>query len=240
MLPHLEQEWPGGPPGFIRPVPVGRVMDVTRAVHAELDTDLPARELLARHAINLRALARWMIKANRWQASEEAVLAAIRRYRHRRDPSLFEPARQGLQRIQVASCDKMASAVLRRDALVAGVLADFLRSIEARGLDRVAVVTSPRGHKVIGSEKDLEALLQAAGTQRVLEVKRGLTEVTLLAPQPAHGTPGILALVTSAVALRGVSIEEVVDGTRETRIYVNAHDGPTTFAALTALTAPPR
>lgn len=213
-------------------------MDVTRAVTRELDSDLTAREMISRGAVNLRALARWMIKENGWIASEEAVVAALRRYPARESASTLGPAREMMRHIRIDTRSRISALTVRTDAHSATVLADLLRAIDAASGQRIRIISGDHGFKVIVDGDRVGALVEALGTARVVESKHNMTELVLQAPARARNMPGILALVTSALALRGISIEDIADGVRQTNIYVAEKNAVAAYETLAALTRP--
>lgn len=211
---------------------------MTQAVHRELDSDLPAREMLTRGAVNLHGLARWMIQEHGWAASEDAVVAALKRYPARQSASTLGPARAMMRHIRVDTRSRLAALAVKNDPIAVGVLAELLRSTDVAAGERLRVVSGDHGFKVIVDEDRLEHLVETLGASRAGDVKHHMTELTLQAPARARSMPGILALVTSALALRGVSIEDIADGVRQTNIYVTDKDGAVAYEVLAALTRP--
>lgn len=65
---------------------------VAKEVDVALGQDPVAREALQRGIVNLRALSRWLIRTRGWNASEEAVLSALRRRKPQNGlPTLRQP-----------------------------------------------------------------------------------------------------------------------------------------------------
>lgn len=213
-------------------------MDVAAAVKRELDSDLPAREMLSRGAVNLRALARWMIQENGWPASEEAVVAALRRYPARESASTLGPAREMMRHIRIDTRSRMSALTVRADAHASATLAEHLRALDVASGQRIRVISGEHGFKVIVEGDRVDALVDALGASRVVESKHHMTELVLQAPARARQMPGILALVTSALALRGISIEDIADGVRQTNIYVAEKNAVAAYDVLAALTRP--
>ena len=211
---------------------------MTAAVKRELDSDLPAREMLSRGAVNLRALARWMIKENGWSASEEAVVAALRRYPARESASTLGPAREMMRHIRIDTRSRMSALAVKSDAHAMAAIAEAARTLDAQAGQRLRVISGEHGLKVIVDGDRVEALVEVLGAARVIESKHNMTELVLQAPARARTMPGILALVTSALALRGISIEEVADGVRQTNLYVSERNAVAAYDALAALTRP--
>lgn len=213
-------------------------MDVAAAVKRELDSDLPAREMLSRGAVNLHALARWMIRENRWTASEEAVVAALKRYPARQSASTLGPAREMMRNIRLDTRARLTALALKSDETTIEAVAAAVRATDYAAGQRIRVISGDNGLKVILDGERAERLADTLGADRVREVKRNMTELVLQAPARARGMPGILALITSALALRGVSIEDIADGVRQTNIYVAERDGAIAYEVLAALTQP--
>lgn len=210
---------------------------VTQAVHDHLDADGAAREMLARDVLNIRALARWMIEAHDWDASEEAVVSAIRRYdRGPEDQVSFGPAREILAESHVHSRADVSSLMLPRTPEVHHGLSDLFDLIRPEQGDLLRIIETEKAVKVMVTGQNLDRVLDTMGEDRVLNQQDQLAEFRIVGPFEGYQkTPGVLALLATTLAVRQVNLEDSVSGAGEHLLVVNESDALRTYQALRSL-----
>lgn len=223
----------GGKRGVIPGTNAQRVADA-------IGEDVVLGEALARGVVNHRALARWLKERYALEASEEAIVSAVRRYQvDRSRGGLFDPARQLLRRSHVNVRSSLVSAVLPNTADVQSLLPDLFRAVRTDLGQTLRVISSEKGFKVVLDEANLPLLTDIFGTGSVEQTKRPLTELSVVFPSSALSTPGILAVTSQALALQGVNIAEIVEGILQIHILVAEDDAAAAYRVLLALTRGP-
>lgn len=207
---------------------------VVEAVDTYLQRDPTLADTVSRGLANLRRTARWMIEENGWDATEAAVVSALRRYndRHQEQP-LVRPRRllrkgrvelrSGLALLQVPRTHDV-----QEDALQAWGAADVR--------DTLGVLPSRKTLKVLIEESCLRDFAGQFGRGRVEEITSpvSLVEVTF-DRRPAE--LAVIVLILSALAHHEVEILEVMSCSPSCSVIIHEEDGRDAFDVLTELTS---
>lgn len=210
--------------------------ETSRRVRDALDHDPAALEMLSRGVVNVRALARWMIDLHGWSGSEDAVVSALRRVGDREAKvGRLDAARQALTHAHLNTRSRMCSVALSNASAVQRRLPQILQMVDfARG-EKVRLVSSEQGFKVITDSSNLAKLERLVGDAAIIETKPNLTEIDLIMPAKFRETAGILALVAMSLAVHGISVAEIVDGIDQHMLFVAAEDEERAYRVLSAL-----
>lgn len=210
---------------------------ITARVHDYLDADGPAREMLGRDVVNVRALARWLMRTLGIEGSEEAVVSAIRRYPRIPEGAVFQRARELLSDAQRHSSSNVCAFSLPRTADVHGQLPDLFELVDPNRGELLRVVEGLESIKVIVGGSKAEDVGRRIGSRNILDKQTDLAEHAIIPPKGTRETPGVLALVHSVVASRGISVVDSVSGGNELLLFVDAEDSLQTYRALDGLCA---
>jgi len=213
----------------------GSTASVAKRVRRSVQNDAILSGALARGVLNYQAAARWIVETSDWEASEGAVISALRRLDHP-DRGAFAAAREVLEESHINTRSKMGSVRLAGDATVRDRLPTLFDIVEANQGEVLRVISSDRGFNVILDEANL-ALIEETFPQRTIEeVQTGLTELCVVIPPEARQTPGILALVCNRLALQEINIKESVDGVYQHVLLVATDDAIEAHRLLADLT----
>jgi aspartokinase len=136
----------------------------------------------------------------------EAVLAACRRYP--KDPGATRQDRalgRVLKRCRILTRTRVATVTVSAGIEELRILADVVSGL-LRDDQMVRLVQGSRTVVVVVDEDDVERLTARLTPAQVIGVKRDLTEVTVTGPVELERTPGVVALLTNALASQGVNI----------------------------------
>lgn len=205
---------------------------VTEAVHDHLDSDDAAREMLAREVVNLRALARWLVDTNGWEASEEAVVSALRRY----DQLPTDVAREQQALLADATLDTRSG---RRGVLLVNgpklrrSLSGVLEELAGAGGGRLQVVEHEAGTTVIVDDARVDDVLERLGDEVVEAVSEELTELHVAFTVPEGGSAtGVLGRLATILAVRDVDIVHAVGSGGEISFLVDDGEALRAYQAL--------
>lgn len=207
----------------------------TSRVHDYLDADGPAREMLARDVVNVRALARWLQDLLDLDASEEGIVSAIRRYPRVPDESTFQRAREVIAGAHMHSRSNVCAFSLPRTAETHTRLADLFDHVNPDRGELLRVIEGVEATKVIVGGSKAKAVRRTLHPSNVRDERSGLAEYALIPPERAQHTPGVLALVHSTVASRGINVVDSASGGNELLLFVDEDDSLPTYRTLDRL-----
>lgn len=208
-------------------------------VAERLEEDPVLSEALSRGIVNQRALARWMIETYEWEASEDSVVSGLRSYGPDERGDILEDARALLKKAHLNTRANLCSVELAGRGHVEDCIPDLFKAVDTTRGETIRVVSSPKGFKVILDEKNLDLVRKILGDEHIDHVKEGLTEIAVVIPPKGEDTPGVMALVTARLSLRGINIEGFVDGVHEEGYLVDGEDAIKAYEALAELTGSP-
>lgn len=206
-------------------------------VHQYLDGDVAAREMMARGVLSLRHFARWLMETQAWAgATEEAIVSAIRRYPVDGRTKSTLRARQVLQRSHVNTRANICSLVLPKTAEAHKALMPLVELVDPSKGEMIRIIEGERAIKIIVDRVKLDEARARLGERNIKHSLCDLVEYSIVCPEEAQKTPGVLALVFSSLAAHEVNVVESVAGTAEQLIFVHESDSRLTFEILQKLT----
>ncbi len=185
--------------------------------------------------INRRALARFLIDSGVARPDQfDAVVALLRR----RDFGTGElEDREAFREVRLGLKDRILILDFEREKGLLGRIERLLAQVDVgRGETLKIVVGSATVKLVVDARKEgsVRHLLEPHRPQARLDE---ITEVSLLFPEPARDTRGILSWVTRELALRDVLIRELLTASPELLLYVGNDDVPSVLAVVRGLQA---
>lgn len=175
-------------------------------VAEHLAQDPILEEVLARGILNLRRASRWMIEQEGWDASEEAVVSALRRFTTSDRGNHLRASREALRGAETGVRTNLALQDLGTGRLpdpATEVLQDVL---DAAG--KVTLLSGQRGARVLMEHPTSHATPERAqGFQRRTAIK-GVAAVRVSFPEPGPGANGAAAIIANALAQGGVRVLE--------------------------------
>lgn len=213
--------------------------DVARRVREAVASDPAALDALERGILNVRAYGRWLLESRRWDVTEEAVVSALRRFEgDRQYGQILARAKEVLRESRISVHEGMLSVALRNSPQVQERLSGLFSEVDTSQGERIRVMSSDQGFKIIVDEPAWGRMRAVVGDESILETKRGLTELDVALPARARSVPGLLAVISSALAAANVNIAEIVDGVSQHIILVDRGDAVKTYQVLKGVAAP--
>lgn len=195
-----------------------------------LDEDLALKEILARGILNLRRAARWLIAQEGWDATEEAVVSALRRFAGSSEAEQVERAREALAGADIGLRSDLQQLTLargprlhRRLRKAHGAVGDEQTMIVLVGNSEVRLVVDGRSVEAVSAE---------LGTEPG-DAELALVQLTFPRAGPATGMG--VAIVLNALVQDGIEMREVFTCAPEFWIAVDAGDARRAFEAVSRL-----
>lgn len=208
------------------------------AVHLYLDGDAAAREMLTIDVINLRAFARWLIKTHDWDASEAAVVSALRRYPRKPSRGVFADAREVLARSYINSRSNVWSLHYADKRCVRRVEPRLYDAVDPSRAELLRIVEGDTASKVVVSGQKVEEVQGILKDCELVEAIGDLAEFSIICPGPElRKTPGVVALMLNTLAVNRVNIRETVSGAGELLVLVHNDDALRAWQVLSRLCA---
>lgn len=140
-----------------------------------------------------------------------------------------------LSKSRVNLHEGMCSVALPNSKEVQQALPKLFSRLDTTKGDRVRLSSSDQGFKLIVNEAALPMVEEVFGRTDFLDVKKNLHELNVVMPSDAKQTPGILAVITNALAAADVNLAEVVDGISQHILLVGDKDSVRAYQVLRSL-----
>ena len=190
--------------------------NIQRVVNNLLQQDISIIKNLQRGIINTRALASYLIINYHLDTSVDAVISAIRRFE--KEESMDDPnIAPVFKDLIILTKNNIAAIKLKDDAfyqIAKDYMADQLLKKNMR------LIKSKEYIKILITQKELEQKLNLFNKEDVLEITQNLCELRLILSKDFNKTKGVLARVSSELALHNVNIYDTILCVPEILFYV--------------------
>jgi len=170
-----------------------------------IESDGVVRNGLARKLINERALARY-IQMSTQEHSFEAILGAIRRYPIREPGAAYQRVGKFIQKL--AMKNKIVRVSVLNEPDIPLVLARFSEKVDYGRGDTFHLTTGIDTVDVLIDSKNLPKLLSVLPKKSVREVVDNLVEIVILMSDDANLTRGIIAAISSQLAMNDINVQD--------------------------------
>ena len=205
-----------------------------KRVHEIFQADGVLHEVVRRGLVNYRALSRWMIASHELNASEDAVLSAIRRMKQTPGFDPFKPARTLLAQCHVNVRSRACQVMIGKAEEARRKLPQMVQLVDLSKGEMLYFTWGEFGLKVLLDEVNVGSLENLFGSA-VKKVVRHLSAVTVVEPEQGLNTPGVLALMSETLALRGINVVDAVYGYPDYIFFVKESEALKAYEALGAL-----
>lgn len=167
------------------------------------------RRELARGTINIRALAKAIKDDLGLEGTIDAVISAIRRYEKESSfADTFKKAINVVLGARLASKNGISSIMLDKSEDVVKILPKIFGAVELGQHRSLRIVHAQRSIKIYLDNETLPQVLELFPKNRIVKIEKGMGEVVIDLKPAVWDTPGVLALLSSELALNNVNIIE--------------------------------
>ena len=208
-----------------------------KQVWEAIEEDVVARRALEKEIVSLKNLAVYLIKKEKLDASADAVISAIRRYKEERPlEKRYDHAKKIIaQSTDVRITTNIAQIVLERSHEVQRLLQQAFETINYEKGDLLLVMQGEQTLKLLINQKNLERILAAFPKRSVREVKKDLAQINVQLSEEAVRTPGIISTISTELMLHGINLEEMMSCVPEMLFFVRQKDVVRAYEVLDGL-----
>lgn len=182
-------------------------MTTAEAVERYLQTDPVMHVALERGILSVRRAARWLIAKQGWDATEEAVVSALRRF----EPDVafdLEEALHLLPHTKLTASTGFTILTYPRHGDILDGLAETAVSIGEK--KRLTTVSERKHVTIIVEDGSAPTVLDALGREGAERIEQDVTELKLRFPEDGSAAAAGLAIGVSMVGYAGVDVLAVL------------------------------
>ncbi len=198
-------------------------LSVNQQVWKILQSDLAIQKDLARKTINMRALAKYLIKKYELRTSLDSIISAIRRYQ---SDETFEEEETALLHIfkDAMIATKNNISVITTNISPGEFHRRFCKTTGHHNHHGMRMVTGTKGIKLIVDQHDLEEFKGMFTKDEIEIIEHDLSEISVIVNEKAAHTKGVIGRLTSELALSNINIHELIVCMPEFLVYVKHKD----------------
>ena len=185
--------------------------NIVHSVWKILDNNPSIRREMSRGLINASALARYLIKEKKIDASLDAVIGAIRRYELEKPDDIFNNAYKllGLT-VNISTKSNLAEISLIKDSEVQQILPKLFGIIQYIRGDVLRVTQANDSIRLLIDEKNMKNVVGLFPKNKIIAEETDLAEINIYIHPKMQTTPGILAVIASELATNAINVVEVM------------------------------
>jgi hypothetical protein len=195
--------------------------NINQAVWKILHSDLAVQKDLSRKILNVRALAKHLMREHDLPASLDSVISAIRRFEANEH---FEEEDKVLRHV---FRDSVISTKNNMACITLGISPKVLFSkicVNGNRLPALKVTTGSDETKVIVEQPHLEEVKGWFDKKDILSIDKDLSELLVVASDKAVQTKGVLSRIANELSLGNINIHELIMCPPEFIVYVKERD----------------
>ncbi len=195
-------------------------VNINQTIWKVIQSDLAVQKDLARKIINMRALAKYLIKKYGLTFSLDGVISAIRRFQGQEDFKEDEESLLHIFKESVVSTRNNVASI----TVSMGAKEFFSKMCALTNHFNFRLAIGENKIKLIVDNLELDKAKKMFSQEEVQKVEEGLSEITVKVSETALQTKGVLARISSELALANINISEIVICPPEFFIYVKQKD----------------
>lgn len=183
--------------------------NIVHEVWKILDNNPSIRREMKRGLINTSALAKYIINEKRVDATIDAVISAIRRYKLNKHDDVFDNAYKILgQTVNLSTKSNLAEISLVKDDDVQQLLPKLFNIIKYIRGDVLRVTQANESVRILIDEKNMDNVMKIFPKSKIITKEKDLAEINIYIHPKMQTTPGILAAIANELAINEINILE--------------------------------
>ena len=202
-----------------------------------IDNNAAIKRTLLEGLINTSSLARKLAEENDWQDNIDAIISAIRRYKGSSDKKgTMTEIFKMLKNAKLSTRTKLVAVLLKKSPEVRRKLAKLYTQIDFEANETLRIFEVTKYIEIIIEEKTLGIVNELMAKTEIVEVMKGLGEISIDYSVDITKIPGIFATLSNELAANGISIVDSLICHREHIILVREKDIEQTFTTIFKIT----
>jgi aspartokinase len=176
--------------------------------------------------INISALARMIMKDQNFEESAlEATISAIRRYKLDYHDPIFDKAAQIIKLAPTLSTKgRLVGICVFSENDLKEVFNELCALLDCRSKNIFRIAQLEKCITIIIEERDLEKLKTFFQRFKGYKIHSNIAELKLDTDSVVHKTPGLIALLSTELAINSINIIDIISSGTEIVVYVNEKD----------------
>lgn len=198
--------------------------NIVHQVWKTLDNSPSIRRCMSQGLINNTALARHIITEKKVNGNLEAVGSAIRRYKLDKYDDIFDRVNKIVSLGELSTKSRLANIAVIKDAEVQELLPKLFSIIQFNRGDVLRIIQADEAIKILVNEKNLEKVRNLLPKKKIIKIDQNLAELNIHLTPDAIKTPGLIALISTELAMNNINVMEFMSSVPEMLWFVKEKD----------------
>lgn len=204
---------------------------ITKNVWDKIDQDVIVKSAIEKEIISMKNLAVYLIKKYKLDATNDAVISAIRRYK--KEDSIekkFQDIRRVLSKSRSIKVTSNISKIsLEKNKHINNIIDKAFNKIDTEQGDILLVIQGEKTIQLICNDKNKDKILSLFPKNLVLNTNDDLAEINIHLSDEAFKVPGILSLFTTELMLHNINMAEMTSCMPELLFFVKQEHAVKTY-----------
>jgi len=176
------------------------------------------RESRNKGLVNRRALAKYIIENEKLDKNKfEALVTALRRFELK--PTSVEYL-DVVKEIKISTKDKISIVYLEKSEEVLKNILKIINLINFSKNETLKIVLGSLSIKLFIDEFNLKKIENIYSDKDIITTYKNISELNLIFPDKASKVKGVIAYITSELAINNINIVEIITGKPELIVYI--------------------
>jgi aspartokinase len=212
--------------------------NIVHQVWKTLDNSPSIRRCMSQGLINNTALARYLITEKKVNGNLEAVSSALRRYKQEKYDEIFDRVNKIVSVGELSTRSRLANIAVIKDAEVQEILPKLFSIIQFNRGDVLRIIQADESIKILVNEKNLDKVKNLLPKNKIIKIDQNLAELNIHLHPDAIKTPGLIALISTELAMNDINVMEFMSCVPEMLWFVKENDVLKSYNVLYQLCGP--
>ena len=210
---------------------------IAKEVAKEIEDDVIVRRALEKGIVSMNSLAVYLIKKKNVDASHDAVVSAIRRYRQEIPlEKKYEKAKDVISKSSdIRITTNIVEIAVEKNEEAQRILQKAFAMVSVDKGEILLIIQGEKSIKFIINAKNKEKILQLFSRKSIMSIEDNLAEINIHLTDDAVKTPGIIATLSTEFMVHDINVYESMSCVPEMLFFVKQKDVMKSYQVLSML-----
>jgi len=210
---------------------------IAKEVAKEIEDDVIVRRALEKGIVSMNSLAVYLIKKKNVDASLDAVVSAIRRYRQEVPlEKKYEKAKDVISKSSdIRITTNIVEIAVEKNEEAQRILQKAFAMVSVDKGEILLIIQGEKSIKFIINAKNKEKILQLFSRKSIMSIEDNLAEINIHLTEDAVKTPGIIATLSTEFMVHDINVYESMSCVPEMLFFVKQKDVMKSYQVLSML-----
>ena len=210
---------------------------IAKIIEKEIEEDVIVRRALSRGITSMKSLAVYLTKNKKIDASLDAVVSAIRRYKEQNPlEEKYKTAKEVISKSSdIRITTNIAEIAIEKNQETQKMLQKAFAMISYEKGEILLIIQGEKSIKLILNSNNKEKILSLFSKKSIIYIEESLAEINIHLSEDAVKTPGIIATLSTEFMIHNINIYESMSCIPEMLFFVKQKDIVKSYEILSTL-----